>query len=200
MQNLYGRPAVPLPGWARLRADINYRSPKDIVGFLNRILPPEERVVPGSPLDKSDIDIRTYADSKALIQETTGAVERSLKLGFKRPQLAIVSYRGRESSLFSPYDRIGKYALRAPTGQYDLLGNSLYTDGDVLIDSVHRFKGRSAPCVIFTEIDFEALDDGAIRRLFVGSTRASMKLIFILSERAGEILFNRLSGRAPESQ
>jgi hypothetical protein len=27
------------------------------------------------------------------------------------------------------------------------------SDGDIEIDSVHRFKGRAAPCIIFTEID-----------------------------------------------
>jgi len=193
MQNLYGRPPVPLPGWARLRADINYRSPKDIVGFLNRILPPEERVVPGSPLAQSSIEFVTYSDPRGMLDETTAAIDRCLKLGFKRPQVAIVSYRGRESSILRPYDRLGKHALRAPTGQYDLLGNSLYTDGDVLIDSVHRFKGRSAPCVIFTEIDFELLDDAAVRRLFVGATRATMKLIFVLSERAEEVLIARVN-------
>ena len=38
--------------------------------------------------------------------------------------------------------------LYSTSGQYDLLGNAMYTEGDVLIDSVHRFKGRAAPCVI----------------------------------------------------
>ncbi len=39
MQNLYGRPSVPLPGWVSLRSDINYRTPKDILDALNRMLP-----------------------------------------------------------------------------------------------------------------------------------------------------------------
>jgi hypothetical protein len=49
---------------------------------------------------------------------------------------------------------------------------------------VLRFKGRASPCVVFTEIDFESLDDAAVRRLFVGATRASMKLVLVASERA----------------
>jgi superfamily I DNA/RNA helicase len=62
----------------------------------------------------------------------------------------------------------------------------------VLIDSVHRFKGRAAPCVILTEIDFETLDDKAIRRLFVGATRATMKLMLVVSEEAAGVLRERL--------
>jgi len=75
-------------------------------------------------------------------------------------------------------------------GQYDLLGNPLQGAGDIAIDSVHRFKGRSAPCVVFTEIDVapgtKALDEAACRRLFVGATRATratMKLVLVLSQR-----------------
>ena len=63
----------------------------------------------------------------------------------------------------------------------------------MLIDSVHRFKGRAAPCVTFTEIDFETLDDAAARRLFVGSTRATMKLMLMVSEKSARALIDQLS-------
>jgi len=53
---------------------------------------------------------------------------------------------------------------------------------------VHRFKGRASPCVVFTEIDFETLDDAAARRLFVGATRATMKLVMVASEQAARFL------------
>ena len=68
----------------------------------------------------------------------------------------------------------------------------MLTDGDVLIDSVLRFKGRASPCVILTEIDFDTLDDNAIRRLFVGATRATMKLFLVMSEASAKILLERL--------
>ena len=75
---------------------------------------------------------------------------------------------------------------------YDLLGNPEFSAGDVLIESVYRFKGQAAPCVILTEIDFETLDDAALRKLFVGATRATMKLVLIASERAVRQLRERL--------
>jgi hypothetical protein len=51
------------------------------------------------------------------------------------------------------------------------------TQGDALLDSVYRFIGQAAPSIIFTEIDFEVLDDKAVRKLFVGATRCIIKLV-----------------------
>ncbi len=116
--------------------------------------------------------------------------------GFRRPHIAVISYRGREHSALAPVTRLGPYALRAPTGHYDLLGNPILSEGDILIDSVHRFKGRAAPCVILTEIYFDTLDDKAVRRLFVGATRATLKLMLVLSARAEATLRERLADPA----
>ncbi|MFN9124110.1 MAG: ATP-binding domain-containing protein, partial [bacterium] len=77
---------------------------------------------------------------------------------------------------------------------YDLLGNPTVTEGDVLIDSVHRFKGQAAPCVVLTEIDFDTLDERAVRRIFVGATRATMKLVMVVSEASAQALLARLEG------
>jgi hypothetical protein len=192
MQNLYGRADIALPGWVTLRSDINYRTPKAILETLNRLLPLAHPIEAGSPLTGYEVDIVSYTGARDLIAKTVSAVTRCIGLGFKRPHIALVTYRGREHSLLTPYDKLGPYPLRAPTGQYDLLGNAVYTEGDVLIDSVLRFKGRASPCVVFSEIDFEALDDAAVRRLFVGATRATMKLTLVVSERAAAALQERL--------
>ena len=193
MQNLYARPPAELPGWVSIRSDINYRSPRDILDTLNRLLPLPHPVEAGSPLTGSEVDIVSYTDSADMLAKTVAAITKCIGLGFKRPHIALISYRGRENSKLTPYDKLGPYSLCAPTGQYDLLGNALFTKGDVLIDSVHRFKGRAAPCVIFTEIDFEALDDAAVRRLFVGATRATMKLTLVASEKSAKVLIDRMA-------
>lgn len=197
MQNLYGRPPVPLPGWVTLRSDTNYRSPRDILAALNRLLPLPRPVDAGSPVGGSDVDILTYRDNSELVARTVSAITQCIGLGFKRQHIALVTFRGREHSRLAPYDKIGPYPLRAPTGRYDLLGNPEYTAGDVLIDSVHRFKGQAAPCVILTEIDFEALDERAIRRLFVGATRATLKLVLVMSAAAERCLAARLDAGDP---
>lgn len=58
----------------------------------------------------------------------------------------------------------------------------------VLSDSVFRFKGQSAPCVILTEVDFASFDESPQRLLFVGATRATMKLFVVMSEQAAVVL------------
>ena len=199
MQNLYGRPPVDLPGWVVLRAQTNYRTPRDILVTLQRLLGPQQRVESGSPLDGSDVDILTYADHADLMDKTKTAITRGLGAGFKKDMIAVVTFRGREHSHFTPLDRLGPHAIKAFTGQYDLLSSPVYSDGDLFVESVHRFKGQSAPCIVFTEIDFDALDEAALKKLFVGMTRATMKLVMVVSERAAHTLIGRLNASTAPS-
>ena len=184
LQNLYGRAPVDLPGWVTIRSQTNYRSPQDVLARLNDLLPAGQVVASGSPLAGSQVDLASYDDAPGLVRETTRAITRCIAAGFKREMIAVVSYRGRENSLLTSCQRLGPYALRAFTGRYDLLGNPVFSEGEVLLDSVYRFKGQAAPCVIFTEIDFAAPDDLALRKLFVGMTRATMKLTLVAAQRA----------------
>ncbi|WP_374267548.1 ATP-binding domain-containing protein [Zoogloea sp.] len=191
LQNLYGRAPVELPGWVNLHADTNYRSPRDILDGLRRLLPGQP-VEAGSPLTGSGVELFSYRGPDALASASLHALTRAVGLGFKRNHIALITFRGREHSALTPLTRLGPFPLRAPTGRYDLLGNPELTDGDILIDSVHRFKGRAAPCVVLTEIDFAELDERTVRRLFVGATRATLKLILVASERAAAVLRERL--------
>ena len=84
LQNLYGKAPVPLPGWVVLRSQTNYRSPTDILQYLNQLLPASRVVEAGSPLDGSDVEILTYADAAGLIAQTKKAIGNAIGLGFKR--------------------------------------------------------------------------------------------------------------------
>jgi superfamily I DNA and RNA helicase len=115
-----------------------------------------------------------------------------MKAGFRKDMIAVVSFRGREGSTVQAFDRLGAHSLRRFTGAYDGEGRPVVTDGEVLVDSVYRFKGRCAPFVVLTEVDFEALGEIETRKLFVGATRATMKLVVMLSQRAAAALVGRL--------
>ena len=69
----------------------------------------------------------------------------------------------------------------------------MYRAGEIRFDSVYRFKAQCAPCVILTEVDFETFDESALRRLFVGATRATLKLCIIMSERSAAALLARFA-------
>jgi hypothetical protein len=192
LQNLYGRPSVALTGWAVLHANTNYRNPRGIVDAVQKLVQPGERLEAASPFADGVEDFLTYADARGLPDATTRAITLALKAGFGRDEIAVVTFTGRERSALRAFDRIGPHTLRRATGRYDLTGGPEYTEGDFLLETVYRFKGQSAPCVIFTEIDFEQWDELVGRKLFVGMTRASMCLFPVLSERAAALLMQRL--------
>ena len=64
---LYVRPPVKLPGWTVLHADTNYRSPRDVLDHLNRLLGFGRPVQAGSPIDGTGVEFLTYSDSAGLL-------------------------------------------------------------------------------------------------------------------------------------
>lgn len=200
MQNLYGRPAIPLPGFVTLRARQNFRSPRPIVEMLQKLLPADLQIEAASPFAMQDIDFITYSDTAGLFQGIKDALRQCYSDGFKKHDVAIVSYHGRDHSDLMPLDKLGPHSLQRFTGEYDLFGQPVYSGGDVLLESVYRFKGQCAPAVIFAEVDFEELDDLAIRKIFVGATRAMMKLIIVLHDRSAAALIAGEPGARPASR
>jgi hypothetical protein len=143
-------------------------------------------------MEGGDVEVLTYEKQSELIPRTVEALDRSLELGFDPKHVALLSFRGRESSGLTPFNQIGKHTLRSPIqGKYDEFGNPEYSEGEITTDSVHRFKGQAAPCVVLTEIDFAQLDQNSKIRIFVGATRATMKLILVISKRSLEILLKQ---------
>lgn len=190
MQNLYGRLPVVLPAsqdWVELRCASNYRTPRAILDSISAMIgdpaqpDPAERAA-GSPILGRAPEILSYRDEAGLIEQTKRAIGLGIAAGFKRNMIAVLSYRGREKSLLSRLDKLGPYSLRSFSGDYDLLGNPTFSPGEILLDSIMRFKGQAAPCVVLTEIAFAELDDNARRRLFVGATRATLALFLVAHE------------------
>jgi hypothetical protein len=194
-QNLYGREMVPLPGWVTLHSHTNYRSPRQIVDMLASIGEARQPVEAASPFEGADIEALVYpeGDAEAMLAQTKHAITLCLAAGFARQDIAIASFRGRGKSAILGLDKLGDaHTLKSFTGEYDLFGNPVFREGGLLAESVYRFKGQSAPAVIFTEIDFEQIDELVFRKLFVGMTRARLKLVLVLSERAAQQVLDRI--------
>ncbi len=194
LQNLYAKAPVALPGWVTLHADSNFRSPRQVVQLLTALSPQPLAIDASSPFVGADIDVLTWPadDIGQMHAQTRQAITRCLGAGFTRQDIALVSFRGREHSALLNLDALGHHTLKSFDGSYDLFGNPVFRDGELLAESVYRFKGQSAPAVIFTEIDFETLDDKSFRKLFVGMTRARLKLVLVISDRAARFLADRL--------
>lgn len=186
MQNLYDRPVFDAQGWTVLHAPVNYRSPRRVVRTLARLL--GQHAVAGlraeSPIDGADVEYFVYEDTAGMLDATKRAITAALRAGFRKQDIALVSWSGHSRSQLLGTETLGPHRLRVFSGRYDIFGNPQYREGDLLIESVYRFKGQSAPCVILTEVDFEEFDLLAARKLFVGMTRAAMRLSIVLSTHA----------------
>ncbi|MDB5854989.1 MAG: nuclease [Herminiimonas sp.] len=203
LQNLYGRAPVSLPGWVTLHSQTNFRSPRQIIDMLISMsgaagsdTPSLRAIEAASPILGADIDIHTWADGDvaAMVERTKQAITGCLAAGFTRQDIALISFRGRDNSALLNLDALGAHRLKSFTGEYDLFGNPVFREGELLAESVYRFKGQSAPAVVFTEIDFEAMDERTCRKLFVGMTRARLKLTLVLSERSARCLLGSGDG------
>ena len=190
MQNLYDHPVAALPEWVTLRANTNYRSPRQIVALLTALTNGAAAAVAASPFVSAGLTLFTYADgaTDAMLEATKDAITHCLAAGFARADIALLSFKGREKSPLLKRDQLGQHLLHSFTGAYDLLGNPMFRKGGLLAESVYRFKGQAAPAVIFTEIEFAELDERTRRKLFVGMTRASLKLVLVANATASAIL------------
>jgi len=191
MQNLYDRDASDLPNWVRLRADTNYRTPRAILREINRVVQPPREIEAASPFAGPDVEYLSYADPAQLEAATLRAVTHALQHGLRLEDIALVTFGGRERSRLIRLDRLGPHRLEAWTGRYDLFGAPEYRAGELRVETVYRFKGQSAPCIVLTEVDFDQIDDLVARKLFVGMTRATMRLFVVASERAAALIAAR---------
>lgn len=185
LQNVYSRERIPFDGWVTIRSEANFRSPKRVLTGINELLGLVPPIVSCSPIEGGEVEVLTYESQSELVPRTVDALDRAIELGFESKHIALLSFRGRESSVLTPFTQIGQHTLRSPIqGKYDEFGNPEYAEGEITTDSVHRFKGQAAPCVVLTEIDFAQMDENSKIRIFVGATRATMKLIMVVSSRS----------------
>lgn len=187
-QRLYRQGGFELGDATTIHCSDNFRSPQvicDLINALALVRPPIRAL---NPYRGELPGIRTYVSDQELLARTEDAVAALLARGFAVADIAVVSGRGREKSALLNRVGIGPHLTRRFTGEYDAGGEPRWSKGELLVESVYRFKGQSAPAVVITEMDFAELDEAARRRLFVALTRAQMAVELVLSSRAERCL------------
>ena len=180
-QNIYGQEPVTLPGFTGFRADTNFRSPERIATFIRDVLPFRFEI--GNDLPGLGTGVHGYDDPEEQLRIVARLVRDLDRRGFDHHDIVVLTCRGVNNSVFSECEKVGNVRLRRFTGDYDLFGNQLSTDGHLAFDSIYRFKGQEAPAVILVDVN-PSPDrmDRALRLLYCGMTRATVRL---------EILVNR---------
>ena len=186
IQNLYGKPAIILPGWVNLHTPMNFRNPKRIVQALllmQRAFQFESQldldVEAACPLEGLPLEFFEYDSEEGLLTQTAKAITACLRHGFARNQIAVLSMRGHEKSRILAQASLGPHSLRHFTGRYDTHGSQIFTEGNVHAESVYRFKGQSAQAVVVTELAFDDFTEADFRKLFVAMTRAKLLLVLV---------------------
>ncbi len=120
------------------------------------------------------------------------AVENLLAQGYALSDIVILTGHGRGKSILLNADHIGRFTTRRFTGAYTRNGDPVWSDGELMVESIYRFKGQSAPAVILSELDFTELTAQECRKLFVGMTRAQLNLQIVLSVQAEACIANAM--------
>ena len=191
-QRLYEREGFDLDGAVTLSCHDNFRSPRAICQVINALRLSDRPVEGRSPYEGELPGFRTYTDEQDLPARTEQAVHDLIARGIPLAEIVVLSGRGRAKSLLQNTDRLGRFAVKRFTGQYTPDGTPCWTAGELLVDSIYRFKGQSASGVVLSELDFDALTDIERRKLFVGLTRAHLAVELVLSPRAEACLARAL--------
>jgi hypothetical protein len=170
----------------------NFRSPRTLVKLINGLSLTSADIDAKGPHEGELPDPILYDSPDGLRACTVQGVQRCMDRGFGLADIAVISMRGREKSVLQKLDQLGGWTVRRFTGAFDEGGNPEWTRGELLVESVRRFKGQAAPAVVFTECDFDEMTAINQRLLFVGITRARVHLEWVISTSASVAIQLRL--------
>jgi len=196
-QAVHPRPAIELDGGVKIVSPENFRSPKKIVQAINQLRLSNKEVLARSPFPGESPQFHPYRtgtrnDEKAQLDTLEKCLKGLVNDGFSTDEIALLSFAGRDNSLTLKQDRIGPWNLKRFTGKFDKSQNAIWTQGDLIADTIARFKGQSAPVVVVTEVDFTEPTPRDLMKLFVGFTRAQYRCECVLSEEAARSLYARV--------
>jgi hypothetical protein len=187
-QELYDRPEYDVADAVHVRCLDNFRSPSKVVDVINQLQLSEEPIVSRSAYAGEIPQFYSWAPNEvSSLTALNQCLKRLWEEGYTPDQVAVITMRGVKSSEAFAQTELGGYKTRQ-FSRYDEAGNALWTDGALLVESVYRFKGQSMPVVVLCEVDFEALTPKEKRKLFVGLTRAQVRVDVVMSEKSAQLL------------
>ena len=193
-QNLYSRENIQWgQEWVKMNSPMNYRSPQRILNMINRLELTDSFLESGNGFRGMIPDIYTYPEG-AEVEATRQALNELIQEGYSPKSIAILSFRGVKSSKLMNPDLKELSGIQLKKFQiFSESGEAIWSEGDLLTDSIFRFKGQCDDAIILTEIDFDEFTESVKKRLFVGLTRARLMVSLIVSERVEKMLDEKLT-------
>lgn len=166
---------IALPDHIGFHARWNYRTPTSIVPLIRKAT--DFAFIAMNELPGMGTDISVYDKDQEQSALAARKIDNLLKAGFKPADIVLLSLRGLKRATLANSSRVGNFTLSSFTGDYDLLGNQRMSRGQIVFDTIHRFKGQQAPAVILTDVDERDMDpDRWERILYTAMTRATVRL------------------------
>lgn len=180
---------VTLEGFVGFNVRSNYRSPGTIARFIDRAFPFDFEQANGLP--GPDVGVEVYEDTPHQVKLVSRTVSRLLADRFRSEDIVILSMKGIRHTCLADCSRVGNHTLRHFSGEYDLLGNQVFTPGQILLESIYRYKGQQAPAIIAIDIESGGDDEDHFQRLlYTMFSRATVRLDVLV--RSGDPLERRL--------
>ncbi len=190
-QNLYGHERVELANAVELELEQCFRSPRQILEYLAMLVPVERQLVAANPFDGETPEFHVVTPED-LPNKLAERVDILRARGIALNDIAIVSLRSVRHSALQSVAAVGEYRLTTFTNQYSPDGQQIWTEGELLLDSIYRFKGNQKPFVFLIDVDADTLDQAMARRLYCGMTRATVGVELFMTPRFEAALRARL--------
>ncbi len=180
-QNLRGTRSIEVPANVTYHANVSYRTPPSIADFIAKTHGIDFRSainVPGM-----GVGVTAYDQPRDQVKLLRKCVNDLRAQGFDNEDIVVLTCKGLDKSELYGLDQIAGVNVRKFTMQYDAEHKPVYTAGRILFDSVHRFKGGQAPCVILVDVDPPDWRVESGRPvLFCGMTRATVRLEMLVQQ------------------
>lgn len=165
---------VRLPQIPVYRDTRNFRTTRSVAKFISEELDIE--LDTRNPVTGFGGEIFPYKDADELDRLLAYRLTELRRMGFEAGQIVVLTGRGQSSSKVFGKNSAGSHRLSHYKGTYDATGHTEFTEGDVLVETIRRFKGQQAPAVILVEFDLDSLEDLDRRLLYCAVTRATQRL------------------------
>ena len=174
-QNIRRAPVPKLGNMVTYHVNTNYRSPEKVARFIQKALPFKFEI--GNMLPGYEVNVHQFNNEDEQVDAVRSRVQQLVRRGFALDKISIISCRGAKSSVFHGIERLGDFPLRRFLHEYDDAGRQLFSKGELLFDSIYRFKGQQADAVLLVDVDPPSEDpEHNDRVLYCGMTRAGISL------------------------
>lgn len=179
LQNIYGRVSGGSICPVTLRSQRDFRSPTHVLDFSLAYLGLTTPILAMNPIAGIRPQVHVYRSLEEQKQFLKQAVTHALDQGCPLEDIVIISMKGLEHHLLHDEAYLDVWSLRRFTGRYTPEGVQIWSEGDLTLETIYRFKGQQAAWVIVIDIDGDWTERQQ-RKLYCALTRSTYSATLLI--------------------